>query len=289
MNFRNKWLSAVSRKNSVLCAGLDPAIFEMGRREKGLPKWADKEKWSLDYVDAVAPYAAALKPNLQYWRGEGDAEILRKVVERAHSQDMVAILDAKLADIGPTNDAGFFYTKQLGFDAVTLAPYAGNMQQAGEQARNHGVGAITTCLMSNPGYEMEKNKLVPISREPGWYFHPRDIVSVGGCHYVKQYIYLANSVEQFGLEGMVVGAPSKDNHLEEDELETASNYVTPQALVLMPGVGAQGGEAEIIWRFFPPDNVIVNVSRALMFPEGASIEDTARHYKTFLNDLRKES
>ncbi|HEA46313.1 MAG TPA: hypothetical protein ENH99_00855 [Candidatus Pacearchaeota archaeon] len=206
MIFGHQWFSAVHSKNSVLCAGLDPAIFEMERGERGLSEWADKRKWSLNYVDAVAPYAAALKPSLQYWRGEGDAEILKEVVERAHSQEMVAILDAKLADIGPTNDAGFFYTKQLGFDAVTLAPYAGNMQQAGEQARNHGVGAITMCLMSNPEYEIEKNKLVPIEGErKGSDFHPRDIVQVGGRPHVKQYIYLAQSVQQFGLEGMVIG------------------------------------------------------------------------------------
>lgn len=286
MIFRDQWMSASSTKNSVLCAGLDPAIFEMGRGEKGLPKWADKRKWSLAYVDAVAPYAAALKPNLQYWRGEGDAEILMEVVKRAHSQDMVTILDAKLADIGSTNDAGFFYTKQLGFDAVTLAPYAGNMQQAGEQAVNYGVGAITMCLMSNPEYEVEKNKLVPITEKDAT-FHPRDIIQIDGRPHMKQYIYLTHAVAQFGLEGMVIGAPSENNHLEEDELRTVSNYSTPGTLVLMPGVGEQGGEAEMIWRFFLPNDVIVNVGRALMFPKGASIEDTAKHYQTLLNKLRK--
>ncbi len=42
-SFREKWLEAVKEKNSVLCAGLDPAEFGMGRGEKGLPKNVIKE------------------------------------------------------------------------------------------------------------------------------------------------------------------------------------------------------------------------------------------------------
>ncbi|HEA46314.1 MAG TPA: hypothetical protein ENH99_00860 [Candidatus Pacearchaeota archaeon] len=84
-----------------------------------------------------------------------------------------------------------------------------------------------------------------------------------------------------------MGAPSENNHLEEDELKTASDYATSQTLVLMPGVGEQSGEAEMIWRFFSPDNVIVNVSRDLMFPREASIGDRAKHYQKIFNELRK--
>ncbi|GAH49542.1 unnamed protein product, partial [marine sediment metagenome] len=68
MPFRQKWLEAVEKKNSVLCAGLDPAEFNMGRRDKGLPEGVNKYGWAMRYIGAVAPFVAAIKPNLQYWK-----------------------------------------------------------------------------------------------------------------------------------------------------------------------------------------------------------------------------
>jgi hypothetical protein len=47
MTFREKWLEVVEKKNTVLCAGLDPAIFEMERAEKGLPDFRSKLSWSM--------------------------------------------------------------------------------------------------------------------------------------------------------------------------------------------------------------------------------------------------
>jgi len=72
VSFREKWLAAVDKKNSVLCAGLDLADFEMGRGVEGLPSGVKKRDWTLAYIEAVAPHSAALKPNFQYWKGEGD-------------------------------------------------------------------------------------------------------------------------------------------------------------------------------------------------------------------------
>jgi len=79
MKFLEKWLEAVNKKNSVLCAGLDPAEFEMERGEKGLPEGIDKKEWSLRYIEAVAPYCAAIKPNIQYWKGGGDLKDLQDI------------------------------------------------------------------------------------------------------------------------------------------------------------------------------------------------------------------
>ena len=65
-SFKEKWLEAVHKKNSVLCAGLDPAEYKMGRGENGLSKDdLSKGLWAKKYVETIAPYCAALKPNLQ--------------------------------------------------------------------------------------------------------------------------------------------------------------------------------------------------------------------------------
>jgi len=305
MTFKKKWLEAVDKKNSVLCAGLDPAEFAMERGEKGLPEGAVKRDWALDYVESVASFCAALKPNIQYWKKQGkrietikstpgDMETLVEIVELAHSLGMVVIEDSKLADIGSTNDAGIYHAHDKGFDAVTYSPFAGNMEEAAKQVKKRDMGIITMCLMSNPEYEREKNKLVPLINSKGYYRSfkgKKHFEVINGVTYVKQYIQLAHDAEKYGLDGIVIGAPSAKNHISEEEIEIICSYGANQPLVLLPGVGAQGGEADIIWKYFDKDNVIVNVGRSLMLPNGSNSTPeeqakTAKQYQKMLNKLR---
>lgn len=306
LSFKEKWLAAVENKNSILCAGLDPAEFAMGRTEKGegLPKAANKRDWAIKYIEAVAPYCAAIKPNIQYWKqglGYGysssdrcDLAALVDVVQMAHSEGLVVIEDSKLADIGSTNDAGMFYAKKKEMDAVTFSPFAGNMQEAAEQAHARNLGLISMCLMSNKEYKREKNKLVPIPEiindKVNTYFDS-DIQIIKGEAHLKQYIQLAYDAKRFGIDGIVVGAPSSKNHIKEEEIKNIRIYVGPEMLVLLPGVGAQGGEASAIWKYFDKNNVIVNVGRGLMFPNGSESNpqqqaEAAKQYQNMLNNLR---
>lgn len=296
MTFQEKWLEAVEKKNSVLCAGIDPAEYDMGRGKKGLPEGVDKTEWALKYVEAVAPYCAAVKPNLRYWLkpGEaekgvvGDLEGMVKVLELAKSLGLVTIQDSKEADIGSTNDAGIFYAAQKA-DAVTFSPFAGNIKEAGEQARDKGIGIISMCLMSNPDYAREKHKLVPLNEEGD--YHRPDIKQVDGRPHVYQYIQLAYDAQQFGIDAIVIGAPSAKNHIEEAEIAKVRVYVSDNMLVLLPGLGAQGGEADAIWKYFAKNRVIANVGRALMLGKGSNTApeqqaETAKHYQEMLNKLR---
>jgi len=298
--FKDKWLEAVEKKNSVLCAGLDPAEFGMGRGEKGLPNLTDKRDWSLKYIEAVAPFVAAVKPNAQYWVDQSidpkvranDMKTLVEIGQLVHENGAVYILDAKLADIGSTNDAGIYHHNKKGFDAVTVAPYAGNMAEIGKQAKERGIGTITMCLMSNPDYQKEKDMLVPLSEEERDPYRGMDIeFSNDFVPHVKRYKFLANSAKSFGLDGIVIGAPSETNHIKEEELETARYYAGEDMLVLLPGVGEQGGEAGIIWKYFNPKNVMVNVGRSGMFPKGSNSTpqeqaEAAKYYRDMLNRLR---
>ena len=297
MSFREEWLKAVKDKRSVLCAGIDPPEFEMGRDDKGLPKDVFKRDWAVKYLQAVAPSCAAIKPNAQYWKSQGfDNDTLIELGNLAHELGLVVIDDSKLADIGASNDAGIYGARKREANAVTVAPFAGNLEEIANQGRNRGVGIISMCLMSNPEYEREKNMLVPTDDLEG--YHPKDIIDVDGSNYVRRYIQLAHDARAFGVDGVVIGAPKeiadekgKRFHPTLDEIENVRKYVGEKMLVLLPGVGAQGGEADTIWEYFGSNNVMVNVGRSLMFPEGSNSTpkdqaEKAKEYRDMLNQLR---
>lgn len=296
MTFREKWSESVARKSSVLCAGIDPADPAMGRQDS-LPLNERKRIWSLDFIESVAPYAAAIKPNSQYYIGlsnderefeddEDDPETLTQMADMANEFGLVSILDAKIADIGSTSEAGIWSAADKGFDAVTVAPYAGNMAQLAAYGRKHGIGIITMCLMSNPEYAFEKLALMRV-RNPDTY-RPADLIEVPGRGpHVHRYLQLAHDAHHFGIDGIVIGAPSPDNHITEEEIANARFYAGDEMLVLMPGVGAQGGEAKDIWRHFDPASAIVNVGRGLMFPKEGGWSLAAESYRDMLNGLRQ--
>ena len=292
--FRQKWLEAVDRKNSVLCAGLDPAEFEMERGEKGLSRETHKGEWTRQYINAVAPYCVALKPNTQYWKNFGGMKDLRGAIGFAKSLGLVVIEDSKLADIGSTNDAGIYYAAKKQADAITFSPFAGNLEEATEQAHARGLGLISMCLMSNPEFEREKNKLVQIASSDLETYNNEDLGYIANLpdeEYTKQYIQLAHDAKQYGVDAVVIGAPSSKNHIKEEEISKVRSYLGEDTLVLCPGVGAQGGEADVLWKHFDSDQVIVNVGRSLMLPKGSNStpqdqEEAARFYKDLLNKER---
>ncbi len=295
MTFRDKWLTAVDAKNSILCAGLDPAESEMGRGNEGLPERTNKLEWALKYVSAIAPFSAAVKPNINYWKENDGMHSLREIVDLAHSLGLVVIDDSKLADIGDTNDAGLYHSKSKGFDAVTIAPFAGNLKQAAAQAKARDIGAISMCLMSNPEYEREKSKLVPIDDTLfSTFLHltSNAVRVIDEQAYVLQYVYLAYEATIYGVEGIVIGAPSDKNHIKDYEIKRVSDVASSNTLVLLPGLGKQGGEAQTIMRYFDKDSVIANVGRDLMFPSGSystpqEQAQRAQQYQKMLNELRK--
>ena len=289
-SFREKWLAAVEQKNSVLCAGLDPAEYDLGREEEGLPDLVDKREWSFRYLEAVAPYAAALKINVNYWKDRDDMRTAEELADFAAAEcGMVPIDDSKPADISSTNEAAIFYAKKKGFDAITIATFAGNLEAAAEQARRWDIGLISMCLMSNPEYEDEKNSWKKVNADD--HYENSDVSVIDGVPHVRQYLKLAHDAAKYGLDGIVIGAPSKKNHITESELQKVRQYSRDDTLVLLLGIGAQGGEASAIWKYSDKDNVIVNVGRASMFPKGSNSApyqqaEAARHYQKMLNELR---
>jgi orotidine-5'-phosphate decarboxylase len=249
MSFTARWKATVSSRGSVVCAGLDPPPAEMGRGDKGLPADTDRRDWALRYLDAVAPYVSALKPNVQYWKGPGDIAVLEEVCAAARELGLLVVEDAKLADIGATNDAGFFYAARRA-DAVTLAPFGGNLEASTERAHERGIAVIPLCLMSNPEYASEKTTTAAADDLP-------------------RFEALAAEAARVAADGVVVGAPSPENHITEEELRAVRRHIGADLVVLMPGVGAQGGDPAGVFSVFDPDQVIVAAARGLMFPRGS--------------------
>jgi len=290
--FATKWNKAIEAKNSILCIGLDPVEYWQ-RQNKTLPEGENMMHWCLEYVDKVAQFAAAVKPNRKFVCSLA-REQRNYMNKHFHNLGLVVIDDEKLADIGDTNDAGLYNTKEERYDAVTYSPFPGNLEEAAKQAHGRGLGLIGMCIMSNSEHAREKNKLVNVREEKETY-RPEDVLVwrheeweqnlPAEEYFVRQYVQLAHDAAKYGWDGVVIGAPSKKNHITENEIKTIHHYLKPEQLVLMPGIGTQGGEAKFILDVFGANRVIANVGSGIMFAKDPVAE--AKMYRDMLNSLRK--
>ncbi|GAG14728.1 unnamed protein product, partial [marine sediment metagenome] len=156
-DFLRKYQKARDEKDSILCAGFDPAI--PNQREKNtLPEKYFKDNKSVEegilaffeeFLESVQDYCCAIKPNNQYIFHMG-LKSYQKMNLMIHEQGLISILDQKIGDIGSTNDSGFYWMNKMGFDAVTYSPFAGNIAESLNAAHKVGMGLITLTLMSNP-------------------------------------------------------------------------------------------------------------------------------------------
>lgn len=247
--FIEKWHRIREEKNSNICVGLDPSLYEMGRGEKGLPEGAGKLEWSLKYIEAVVPYVAAIKPNAGSWGGAGERILLKKVVDKIHEMGLVAIVDAKIADLGFTNDSWLYDYSQLGFDASTIAPYAGNVESIVKFGKDRDIGIITMGLMSNPEYKTEMN----FKNEDG----------------EKLWENRVKRGVETGVDGLVVGGTYTSQN--KDFLKFVEITNETEILYLIPGIGAQGGKIEeFLASGIKPEKCIINSGRDVMFPNGSN-------------------
>jgi hypothetical protein len=88
------------------------------------------------------------------------------------------------------------------------------MKETAEQAKKRGIAIITMCLMSNPEYKREKNKLVQIT-DGGFMqpkYRPEHVRRIGSDLCVRQYIQLAHDAKAYGVDGLVIGAQLGESH-----------------------------------------------------------------------------
>ena len=255
MNFIDM-LGAAERQNaSMLCVGLDPEPTKFPARFKG-----DASKiydFCAAIVDATADLVIAFKPQIAYFaahRAETQLEQLIAHMRRVAPQVPV-ILDAKRGDIGSTADQYAVEAfERYGADAVTLSPFMGFDSVAPylNPKKYADKGAFLLCRTSNPGGDdLQSQRLSSVPGEPLLYEH---------IAHLAQGPWNLN-----GQLGLVVGA----TYPAEIERVRA---LAPTLPLLIPGVGAQGGDAVATvkagWRGMggvTTAPIVVNSSRGIIY------------------------
>ena len=259
MTFLDMLGAAERQNNSMLCVGLDPEPAKFpGQLNGAASKIYD---FCAAIVDATADLVSAFKPQIAYFaahRAEDQLERLIAHMRRAAPQVPV-ILDAKRGDIGSTAaQYAIEAFERYGADAVTLSPFMG-FDSVTPYLKYHGKGAFLLCRTSNPGGDdLQNQRLASVEGQPLLYEHIARLA---------QGPWNLN-----GQLGLVVGA----TYPAEIERVRA---VAPTVPLLIPGVGAQGGDAVATvkagWR--PGAPIIVNSSRAILYASpGADFAGAAR-------------
>jgi orotidine-5'-phosphate decarboxylase len=249
-------LAARSGKvGSVLCVGIDP---QPDRLPPGFSHdLAGIERFCELLLDAAIPHAAAIKPNLAFFEafGSDGMALLERLVKKVPS-DLPLVGDAKRGDIGTTaarHAAALF--DNLGCDAMTASPYLGSEAIAPLLERSDRF-VYVLCRTSNPGAGELQGLEVVADQATGAPAEPL-------------YARVARRASAWGpggTVGLVVGATAPA------ELERI-RAIAPGLGLLVPGVGAQGGDVEPVLRHGPATRgpaaagtgggLLVNVSRGI--------------------------
>ena len=264
MSFLDR-LSAAERSNqSMVCVGLDP---EPARFPGALRGDASRIfDFCAAIVEATADLVIAFKPQIAYFAAHRAEDQLERLM--AHMRQVApgvpVILDAKRGDIGSTAaQYAVEAFERYGADAVTLSPFMG-FDSVEPYLKYQGKGAFLLCRTSNPGGDdLQSQRLSSVPGEPLLYEHVARLA---------QGPWNLN-----GQLGLVVGA----TYPAEIERVRA---IAPTLPLLIPGVGAQGGDAAATvragWRGDAQTTVapiIVNSSRAILYASsGADFAQAAR-------------
>jgi len=256
MTFVEQLAHAERVNRSLLCVGLDPDPARFPGAMRG-----DASRifdFCAAIVDATRDLVIAYKPQIAYFAAHRAEDQLERLIAHIHDSvpDVPVILDAKRGDMGSTAEQ---YAREVfdryGADAVTLSPLLG-FDSLEPYLRYAGKGVILLCRTSNPGgADLQELRL-----ESG----------------EKLYERIARlAVEQWnggGQVGLVVGAtfPAEIARVRE---------LAPTLPLLIPGIGAQGGDAAATvragWRGTPERTtgpIIVSSSRAVLYAGGAAGE-----------------
>jgi len=264
MTFLDMLSQAERQHQSMLCVGLDPDPAKFPDHWRG-----DASKiydFCAAIIDATADQCIAFKPQIAYFAAHRAEDQLERLMAylRAQAPQVPVILDAKRGDIGSTAEQ---YAKEAferyGADAVTLSPFMGR-DSVQPYLRYSGKGAFLLCRTSNPGGDDFQNQaLAALPGQPRLYEHIAQLAQTAW--------------NDNGQLGLVVGATYP--------LELARvRALAPTLPLLIPGVGAQGGDAtatvRAAWRGSAAQTtgpIVVNASRSVLYADsGAKFAQAAR-------------
>ncbi|RMH87748.1 orotidine-5'-phosphate decarboxylase [Lysobacter pythonis] len=259
---RARWHTA----DSLLCVGLDPDPARLPER------FANDEDalfaFCRDIADATAGFACAFKPQIAYFAAhDGGESALQRLIAHLNAihPDIPVILDGKRGDIGST--AAQYAVEafdRFGADAVTLNPYMG-FDSAEPFLQRDGRGAIFLCHTSNPGARDFQELMID-----------------GAPLYQHVARTIAEKWNGAGNCALVVGATFPE------ELKVIRGIVGDMPL-LIPGVGAQGGDvAAVVKNGKTADGtgLVINSSRGILY--ASSGEDFAEAAADAARELRDD-
>ena len=249
MNFLAQLQQIQQRRDSLLCVGLDPEPTRFPAPWQGDP--ARIFEFCARIVDATKDLVCAYKPQIAYFaaqRAEDQLENLLAYIRRV-APEVPVILDAKRGDIGSTAEQ---YAREAFVryqaDAVTLSPFMG-FDSLEPYLKYDGRGLILLCRTSNPG---------------GGDLQAQTLAN-GDMLFEHIAKLAAGPWNASGRIGLVVGAtyPAEVARVRE---------LAPALPLLIPGIGAQGGDAAATvqagWRADAP--IVVSSSRAILYAAGGA-------------------
>jgi orotidine-5'-phosphate decarboxylase len=269
-HFADRLAAAVQARRNAVCVGLDPRWdalpLEIRRRHGGPSLEAAAsafEEFCSRVIDIVAPLVPVVKPQSAFFEACGPAGLaaLQRIIRRARERGLLVLLDSKRNDIASTAsayaDAAFGGVTLEGrsypvwdADALTVNPYLGMdaVEVFLESARRSGRGVFVLVRTSNPGAGQFQD--LECNGKP-LYIHVAEAVGAWARANVGK--------SGFGDVGAVVGAT--------DSAKLARvRAALPEALILVPGFGAQGAGAADTASGFRADGLgaIVNNARGII-------------------------
>jgi orotidine-5'-phosphate decarboxylase len=272
--FADRLADAVERKRSQLVVGLDPRVDRLPMELRGeavLGRSAAAgavSRFCKGIVDAIAPYAVAVKPQVAFFEalGADGWRALEDVCAYASEAGLIVIADAKRGDIGSTSRAyaaAFLEPYRAAppmADAMTVNPYLGHdaVEPFLLACRRYGAGVFFLVRTSNSGATDVQDAALS-DGAPLWQ-HVAALVHEWGQEHVGE--------RGLSSVGAVVGATYPRAISEARRL-------LPQAVLLLPGVGAQGATPADVARAFTsgPASALVNASRSVIYGYRDGVDD----------------
>uniref|UniRef100_E6PWI6 Orotidine 5'-phosphate decarboxylase n=1 Tax=mine drainage metagenome TaxID=410659 RepID=E6PWI6_9ZZZZ len=277
MTFIDQWQTASQRNASSLCVGLDP------EPERLPAPWTHDTTRLFDFcaaiVDATADLVCAYKPQIAHFAAVGAETQLEKLINHIHrnAPGVPVILDAKRGDIGST---ARYYAREAferyGADALTVSPFMGADSLDPYIDHYPERGLFVLCRTSNPGGEdlqalqLAAEGLHPHLATQGNAGPPQVSLapSGGGSGEADSWGHLERVFERVarlatgswnrnGQIGLVTGASRPDDIAR-------IRAIAPDAPLLIPGIGAQGGDLLATVRA-ARHRFLINASRSVLY------------------------
>lgn len=265
-SFELRLRQRMATSDSLVCVGLDPTIERLPAGVETTPSGVIE--FCAQLIAATADYAAAFKPNLGFFIGLGRTglDVLWQV-RQAIPAGIPVILDCKVGDIGSTAAAyarGWF--DEFDFDAITVNPYLGEDSIA-PFLQDSTRGVLIVCKTSNPGSGDFQD--LPIESKP-----TRSL-----------FLDVATRCQEWNSRypasiGLVVGATYPD------QLH-AVRTICPEPTILLPGLGAQGGDIQQAIEAGADSSglgLLCSASRSIMY--ASSSDDYAHAARESVHALR---